>query len=84
VTTSGDYEQYFVLDNERYSHIIDPKTGYPVDKKVVSVTVIAPDCLTADALATSIMVLGKEKGSQLAKEFKDVEVRILTNDDVAE
>jgi len=82
VATSGDYEQFFILDNKRYSHIIDPKTGYPADKKVISVTVMAPDCLTADALATSIMVLGKEKGGELAKKFKDVEVRILTNDDV--
>jgi len=75
--TSGDYEQYFIKDNKRYSHILNPKTGYPADSGVVSVTVIAPDCLTADALATSIFVLGEEKGEALAKKIPDVKVNIV-------
>ncbi|MBU3958342.1 MAG: FAD:protein FMN transferase [Candidatus Omnitrophica bacterium] len=83
VATSGDYEQFFIQGNRRYAHIFNPKTGYPLDSGVVSVTVIAPDCLTADALATSIFVLGKEKGSTLVeKRFPDVRVKIIESKDV--
>jgi len=83
IATSGDYEQYFVQDKKRYAHIFNPKTGYPVHSGVVSVTVIAPDGLTADALATTIFVLGKVKGIALAKRFPDVEVRIIEERDVS-
>jgi thiamine biosynthesis lipoprotein len=82
VATSGDYEQYFIQDNLRYTHILNPKTGYPADSRVISVTVIAPDGLTADALSTAIFVLGKEKGSELAKKFPDVKLRIIEKKDV--
>ncbi|MFC1704173.1 FAD:protein FMN transferase [Candidatus Omnitrophota bacterium] len=82
VATSGDYEQFFVLQNKRYSHIINPYTGYPADSGVVSVTVIADDCITADALATSIFVLGKEKGEELARAFANVQTIIFTEDDL--
>jgi len=77
VATSGDYEQYFIKDKKHYAHIFNPKTGYPQDSGLASVTVIAPDGLTADALATATMVLGKEKGIELAQKFPDVEVRIV-------
>jgi len=77
IATSGDYEQYFIKDNKRYAHIFNPQTGYPAESGVVSVTVIAPDALTADALATSIFVLGKEKGEALVKKFPDVEVKVI-------
>lgn len=77
VATSGDYEQYFITNKKHYAHIFNPKTGYPVDSDVASVTVIASDCLTADALATTIFVLGKDKGQTLAKKFSDVEVKII-------
>lgn len=69
VSTSGDYEQFFIAGDKRYSHIFDPKTGYPIESGVISVTVVAQDCLTADALATSVSVLGKDKGERLAKKF---------------
>jgi thiamine biosynthesis lipoprotein len=82
VTTSGDYEQYFTKGNKRYAHILNPKTGYPANSGIVSVTVIAPSGLTADALSTSIFVLGKDKGMELAKKFKDVEVKIIEEDQI--
>lgn len=72
VVTSGDYEQYFEQDGIKYHHIIDSHTGYPA-KDVVSVTVIAPTCIEADALATAVFVLGKEQGLTLLEKEKDVE-----------
>jgi thiamine biosynthesis lipoprotein len=77
IATSGDYEQFFMHGKKRYTHIMNPQTGYPVESHEASVTVIAPDCLTADALATSIFVLGKEKGVQFAQSFPGVEVKII-------
>lgn len=82
VATSGDYEQYFIKDNLRYTHILNPKTGHPADSGIISVTVIAPDGLTADALSTAIFVLGKGKGIELAKKFPDVKLRIIEKKDV--
>ena len=82
VATSGDYEQYFIKNNKRYAHILDPKTGYPADSGVIAVTVIAPDGLTADALSTAIFVLGKERGEKLAEKFKGVEVKIYAQDNL--
>lgn len=69
IATSGSYENYFLKDNFTYTHIFDPKKGRPVDSKVISVTIVANDCLTADALATIAFVLGKEKIEPLLKEF---------------
>ena len=82
VATSGDYEQYFIKGDKRYSHILNPKTGYPADSGIISTTVIADDGLTADALSTSIFVLGKEKGLNLAQRFKDVKVEIIEGKDI--
>ncbi|MFN3466508.1 MAG: FAD:protein FMN transferase [Candidatus Brocadiales bacterium] len=64
VATSGDYERFLVVDGKRYSHILDPRTGWPVEG-MVSVTVIAPSATEADALSTSVFVLGEEKGQEL-------------------
>jgi len=77
IATSGDYEQFFEVDNKRYSHIFDPKTGYPASYGIISVTVISDDCLTADALATSTFVLGEEKAKELAKKLNSQIVNIV-------
>ncbi len=60
VTTSGDAFQHVVIDGRRYSHIVDPRTGLGLTDQS-GVTVIAPDCMTADSLATAVSVLGPGK-----------------------
>lgn len=67
LATSGDYRNFFEVDGKRYSHTIDPDTGRPVTHDLASVSVLADQCLTADALATAIEVLGPERGLALAK-----------------
>jgi thiamine biosynthesis lipoprotein len=66
VATSGDYRNFFEADGERYSHTIDTRTGKPVTHSLASVTVIDNDGYRADALATALLVLGPEKGMELA------------------
>ena len=68
VATSGDYRNYFEVDGDTYSHTINPATGRPVESPPASVSVIHNSCMTADALATAMMVLGRERGIQLAVE----------------
>jgi thiamine biosynthesis lipoprotein len=70
VATSGDYRNYFEADGVRYSHIIDPRSGYPVSHSLASVTLLDPSCARADALATGLMVLGPDEGFALAMELK--------------
>lgn len=67
VATSGDYRNYFEHQGQRYSHIIDPRTGYPVQHDLVSVTVIHPSTALADAWATALCVLGTEKALALSE-----------------
>jgi len=75
--TSGDYEKSFVLQGKRFSHIINPKTGYPVDNPVIQTTVVAETCTDADALATALMVMGKEKGMELVEKLPGTEAVII-------
>lgn len=72
IVTSGDYEQFFLIDGRRYAHILDPRTGYPVDH-ARSVTIICPDAELADALATAVFVLGPDDGLVLINELRGVE-----------
>ena len=66
VATSGDYRNYFEHGGRKYSHIIDPVTGYPVDHALASVTVVAASTMRADALATALLVMGPETGYEYA------------------
>lgn len=70
VTTSGDYEKYIFIGDTRYSHIINPKTGWP-SKGLTSVTIIGPSAEIANAFSTSIMVLGAKKGKALLNKYPE-------------
>ena len=72
IVTSGDYESYFFKDGKRYSHIINPKTGYPASQ-LQSVTILCPDAELADALATAVFVMGPVEGMELVNRLKNVE-----------
>lgn len=76
IVTSGDYEKFFTSDGIRYSHIINPRTGYPTTG-IKSVTLICPDAELADALATSVAVLGIEEGLYLVDQLNNVECLIV-------
>jgi len=65
LATSGNYRNFYEKGGKRYAHTIDPHTGYPIQKDVLSATVISVDCMTADAFATAFMVLGKEKALEV-------------------
>lgn len=79
LATSGDYRNYFEADGRRYSHSIDPRSGRPVAHDLVSVTVIAADCMRADAWATALIVLGAERALALA-EAQGLAVYLLRRD----
>ncbi len=76
ISTSGDYERFFIKNGVRYHHIIDPKTGFPADK-TQSVTIVSQDPTLADALSTAIFVMGPEKGMELVKKLDGVEAVII-------
>ncbi|GAH79347.1 unnamed protein product, partial [marine sediment metagenome] len=80
VATSGDYERFFVHEGVRYAHIIDARTGWPVGNGVESATVLAPTATQADALSTSIFVLGAEEGLELIRGYGGVSAMIITAD----
>ena len=77
MATSGNYRNYFEKNGIRYSHILDPRTGYPVKNCVVSASVLADDCTLADGLATALVVLGPEKGIALINRLNNVECLVV-------
>ena len=77
LATSGDYRNFFEIDGKYYSHIIDPRTGFPADNGVVSVSIRAGSCTFADGLATAVMVMGHEKGLELVNRLDNIECMIV-------
>ena len=71
--TSGDYRNFFQIDGVRYSHVIDPRTGFPVSNGVVSASIISGNCMMADGIATAVMVMGVKKGLEMIDRLDGVE-----------
>ncbi|PZX58372.1 thiamine biosynthesis lipoprotein [Algoriphagus ratkowskyi] len=80
MATSGNYRNYYVRDSVKISHTINPSTGYPVNHTLLSATVLAKDCMTADAYATAIMVMGKDKAIALDSALDEIEVFLIYDD----
>jgi len=78
VATSGNYEKYAIIDRKKYSHTIDPKTGFPVSG-IKSVTIICPSAELADAMATPVMVMGKQVGLNLINQMQNIACIIIDN-----
>ncbi|MDA3954842.1 MAG: FAD:protein FMN transferase [Bacteroidales bacterium] len=84
LATSGNYRKFYERNGVKYSHTINPKTGYPVTHSLLSTTVIANDCMTADAYATAFMVMGFEEAYILAEKLTDIEALFVYNDENGE
>lgn len=80
MATSGNYRNFYYKDGKKYAHTIDPRTGYPVQHNVLSATVIAPDCMSADAYATAFMVMGLEEAEAFVKEHPEIDVYFIYTD----
>lgn len=79
VTTSGDYQRYRIYQGQRFSHLLNPKTGYP-GEELTSVTVVAPKGTTADALSTAVFILGRERGMELVESWPQVEAVLIDHE----
>ncbi len=84
LATSGDYRRYYEEEGRRFSHTIDPETGYPVDHQLMSASVFAPDAMSADAYATAFMVMGLEKAMDFVEKRNDLEAYFIFADPGAE
>ena len=73
LATSGNYRNFYIHNGRKYAHTIDPKTGYPVQHSLLSATVMAKNCMLADAYATAFMVLGVEESQRILEENDDLE-----------
>ncbi|WP_302609634.1 FAD:protein FMN transferase, partial [uncultured Bacteroides sp.] len=84
LATSGNYRNYYYKDGKKYAHTIDPRTGYPVQHSILSATVIAQDCMTADALATSFMVMGLEEAERFCEANPEINAYFIYSGDDGE
>jgi thiamine biosynthesis lipoprotein len=81
VTTSGNYRKFYEENGVKYSHIINPKTGFPVKSRLLSVSIVARDCITADGWDTPLMVMGLEKSIETLKRHPELEGLLIYSDD---
>jgi thiamine biosynthesis lipoprotein len=81
IATSGNYRNYYEKDGVKYSHTISPTTGYPVTHSLLSASVFAPDCMTADAYATAFMVLGVEEAMAIDEREDDIAIYLIYSDE---
>ena len=82
VSTSGDYEKYFEIDDKRYHHILDPYTGYPADEGLISVTIVGKQGAICDGLSTACFVLGKDKALKLLEGYDAQAIFVDSNKNV--
>jgi thiamine biosynthesis lipoprotein len=80
LATSGNYRKFYVEKGIKYSHTIDPRTGYPAKNQLLSATVVAGDCATADAVATACMVMGKEKAVDFLNLHNEFDAYLIYSD----
>ncbi len=81
MATSGNYRNFYYNNGKKYAHTIDPHTGYPVQHSLLSATVVANDCMTADAYATAFMVMGVEKAMKMAESNPEIEAMFIYSDE---
>ena len=81
IATSGNYRNYYEQDGRRVAHTIDPRTGHPVQRDILSATVLAPDCATADAFATAFMVVGLAEAKRILAKHPELQTYFICVDD---
>ncbi|WP_075601930.1 FAD:protein FMN transferase [Saccharicrinis aurantiacus] len=80
LATSGNYRNFYIEDGKKYAHTISPFTGYPVQHSLLSASIIAPNCMLADAYATACMVMGVEESMQMIENLSDIEAYFIYAD----
>jgi thiamine biosynthesis lipoprotein len=81
LATSGNYRKFYIEDGAKYSHTIDPRTGYPAKNKLLSASIIADDCAMADGIATACMVMGKEGAIEFINKNPKLSGYLIFSDD---
>lgn len=82
IVTSGNYRKFYIKDGRKYSHTLDPRSGYPVEHSLLSATVVAPSAALADALATTFMVIGLEEAQRYLSAHPELEACLITENNV--
>ncbi|MDR0661239.1 MAG: FAD:protein FMN transferase [Prevotellaceae bacterium] len=80
LATSANNRQFFIENGKKYGHTIDPRTGYPVIQSLLSATVVADDCMTADAVATALMVMGLEESIKFLAKYPEIDAYLIYDD----
>lgn len=80
ISSSGNYRKYFIQDGIKYAHHIDPKTGYPAQNNLLSVSVVAAECITTDATATALLVMGLEASKRYLSAHKELNALLVYSD----
>lgn len=81
VATSGNYRNFYVKEGKKYAHTIDPRSGYPAERNILSATIVANDCMTADAYATAFMAMGLENARKMAASLPEIEYYVIYADE---
>ena len=81
IATSGNYRRFIVEDGVKYAHHIDPKTGYPAKNNLLSASVFASECITSDAYATGLLVMGLDKAKRFLEKHKELMAYLIYSDE---